>query len=88
MKNVCSIDLFYLIFSTENWPEIEILELQKKIVELTKLTNIFYHLVKILKMEIFMEDYHLYTSTGKKKKNQNANFLFYKRSLKSFFSEK
>ena len=34
--------IFYLIFSTQNWLEIEILELQKEIVERTKLTNIFY----------------------------------------------
>ncbi len=33
--------IFYLIFSTQNWLEIEILELQKEIVERTKLTNIF-----------------------------------------------
>ena len=32
---------FYLIFFTQNWLEIEILELQKEIVERTKLTNIF-----------------------------------------------
>ena len=36
--------IFYLIFSTQNWLEIEILELQKEIVERTKLTNIFYFL--------------------------------------------
>ena len=35
---------FYLIFFTQNWLEIEILELQKEIVERTKLTNIFYFL--------------------------------------------
>ena len=43
---------FYLIFFTQNWLEIEILELQKEIVEPTKLTNIFYPLVKNVKAEI------------------------------------
>ena len=46
--------IFYLIFSTQNWLEIEILELQKEIVEPTKLTNIFYPLVKNVKAEILV----------------------------------
>ena len=32
--------IYHLIFSTQNWLKIEILELQKEMVEWTKLTNI------------------------------------------------
>ena len=43
--------IFYLIFSTQNWLEIEILELQKEIVERTKLTNIFFIFLYLGKRE-------------------------------------
>ena len=43
--------IFYLIFSKQNWLKIEILELQKEIVEWTKLTNIFFKKLYLGKSE-------------------------------------